>query len=664
MKQAITPTDIKPGTVYWILSYLGYVLLPFAGELTLWLLVCFAAIAVWRVLILRLGWYQPGSLARAAMAILMFFIVYKTQGGVFGRDAGLALLIVMTSLKLLELRNRRDAIICTLLGFLLILGSFLFSQSLLLALYSFFGVAIGFACLYQVNFDGPIAIKKRFQLSFQLIVISLPLMLALYFLFPRLPVGLFALPGASGATTGLSEDMSPGSINSLSQSDKPAFHAAFLNTQQVNGPFYWRAIILWQFDGRTWHRQTPRFRPNIDEAASGNTLNYEIIMQQDARWIPSLRTAITGPSGSRLLPGMIYRWPRHQTSRRRYRLTSITDYRNSDLYRAEYRASLQLPVTSPRVKQLANSWHQQYQNKSDIVKAALRYFRQQEFYYTLKPPLLGGDPVDEFLFERRQGFCEHFASAFVVLMRQAGIPARVVTGFLGAEYNATGGFYTVRQSDAHAWAEVWLSESGWTRVDPTQAVAPERIEYGMDAFRRMRQQGYETGQQSEQQIKTLLQLGFFNRTFFALRQQWDIINVSWYRWTVGFDTSRQKQFLESFNLNWSRWITHALGLLGTITLTTALAMLLLFRNPKKRSSALRSYDRFCQLFKRRGLPRYESEGPLTYGQRLCARFPHLATDIDQFLSPYILHHYGDKQADISSLNKLIKKLRVGLRQKR
>ena len=329
--QASKTLNTGPGAIYWILAFLAYVLVPYVGEISLWLLLCFVIIAVWRILILRLGWYQPGSSARAIMALLMFIIVYKTHGGFFGRDAGIALLIVMVSLKLLELNGQRDAVIATLLGFIIILGNFLYSQSLLLAIYSFIGVVIGFACLYRANYDESVLISDRLRLSAQLIVISLPLMLVLYFLFPRLPGGLFGLPGASSGTTGLSEDMSPGSINSLSQSDKPAFHVAFQKQQQINGPFYWRAIILWGFDGRTWHRNSPKVHATYNITALADPLEYEIVMQQDARWIPSLDVAIKGPVNARLMPGMVYRWSRRQTNRRRYRLTSIPKYTSKDL---------------------------------------------------------------------------------------------------------------------------------------------------------------------------------------------------------------------------------------------------------------------------------------------------------------------------------------------
>ena len=202
MTQTTDTVNTDPGAIYWLLAFLSYVLVPYVGEISLWLLLCFSSIAAWRIMILRLGWYQPGSSTRAIMAILMFIIVYKTQGGVFGRDAGMALLIVMASLKLLELNSQRDTIITTLLGFLLILGSFLYSQSLLLTIYSFIGVVIGFACLYRANYDESIRISDRLRLVTQLFVISLPLMLVLYFLFPRLPGGLFGLPGSSGGTTG------------------------------------------------------------------------------------------------------------------------------------------------------------------------------------------------------------------------------------------------------------------------------------------------------------------------------------------------------------------------------------------------------------------------------------------------------------------------------
>ena len=246
-------------------------------------------------------------------------------------------------------------------------------------------------------------------------------------------------------------------------------------------------------------------------------------------------------------------------------------------------------------------------------------------------------------------------------MRQAGIPARVVTGFLGAEFNITGGFYTVRQSDAHAWAEVWLKERGWVRVDPTSAVAPERIQYSMAAFRRMQQQGLNPQQATGQQLNALIQGGFFDQLLMGLRQQWEIINVNWYRWTTGFDTQRQKELLKTLDLHWPRWLTLAIALLTGIFIPIIVVMLVLLRRPHKRAPIVRLYDKFCLIFSRKGMKRRHYEGPISYGERLGRRFPDLSTDIDTFLVTYVYNYYGGRAVDISLLDNQLKLLRSKLR---
>jgi len=643
-------------SVAWLILFLGYVLLPYGNELPPYLLVVFLGVAVWRLLINTRGWYQPGRYTRGLLAILMLAIIVKFQGGVLGRDAGVSLLIGMMALKLLELDTLRDYIVTCLLGFIVILGNFLFSQSLVLAIYLFVGVIIGFTCLNRIAFPGSVSALKRIQTSIGLVTLAIPLMLVMYLLFPRLPGALFALPGSSGGTTGLSDTMSPGSINQLAQSDQPVFYVNFEDSARPMGALYWRAIILWQFDGRTWREGAPAVRANYQVDALDRIYSYEIIQEKPGPWIAALDMPTEKPRGMLLKPGMLFRWHELNKQQRKYSLRSALRYRVHGDSEIERAAGLQLPAVSPKVRALANTWRERSQSGEDIVKAALQYFRQNEFFYTLSPPLLGGDPVEEFLFKQRRGFCEHYASAFAILMRAAGVPARVVNGYLGDNFNPTGDFYTIRQSDAHAWTEVWLAGQGWIRVDPVEAVAPERIEYGIDAIRRLQEQGLEAGRGLDFGLDMMASSGLLDGLLRTLRHQWDAANMGWYRWTAEFDQQKQREFLQSLSVGWSKLLGAGIIMLAMLILTIVLYRSMnRFRSGPVRPET-RLYIRFCKQCAKRGVQRRENEGPMDFRNRVVRRLPMNAQGVDQFIQSYIGIHYGDQPIPTAQLRRKLKQV--------
>ncbi len=349
----------------------------------------------------------------------------------------------------------------------------------------------------------------------------------------------------------------------------------------------------------------------------------------------------TVPAGAQALPGLVLQRSEPTRERYRYELTSYTRYRTGTLAPAVRASALQLPDDlSPRVRALANQWRRRAESPQAVVQAALRYFREENFVYTLTPPLLGGDPVDEFLFSVRRGFCEHYASAFVTLMRAAGVPSRVVLGYLGGENNAAGGYLIVRQADAHAWAEVWLPGHGWTRVDPTGAVAPERIEHGIDAVRRLEAQGMTPGSLPSAAVLRVLELGWFARTWNATRLYWDLMNVSWYRWVADYTSERQERFLARFGFERVSWIGMLAALVGGVALFLLAYAVLLLRGKKHRDPVQAAYRRFCKKLARAGLVRAPNEGALAFARRCTQKRPELQPAIEAVTQLYLRLRYG------------------------
>jgi hypothetical protein len=303
------------------------------------------------------------------------------------------------------------------------------------------------------------------------------------------------------------------------------------------------------------------------------------------------------------------------------------------------------------VRELAGTWRAGARDDADVVRSALAYFHQENFYYTLTPPRLGPDPTDEFLFETRRGFCEHYASAFVTLMRAAGVPARVVVGYQGGIYNSTGNYLIVRQSDAHAWAEVWLKDAGWVRVDPTAAVAPSRIEYGIDGVRRLSSQGLPLNAAADAVLRAI-RLSWLDRTWLRSRLAWDYVNFSWYLWVGDYTLERQAQFLARIGLSdWS--VSAMIAILAQLVLLYALLQL---RRRRPRDAVAHWYERYCQKLERVGVARAPAEGPLALGARARAEHQASALVIDEITKLYVALRYG-KDAGMCELRAFARAVR-------
>lgn len=616
---------------------------PHALQRPLWIIAVFAVGAAWRYASVTFQWYRPGGLVRFGLMLLIIAAVFRQYGTLLGRDPGIALLIALLGLKFLELKTLRDFVVSLFVFYLVILGSFLYSQSLWLGAWALIAVAASTAALMHLMQPSGLDMSQRLRLSGVMLVKALPLMVMVYLLFPRISGTLWGLPAdAYAGLTGMPDLMQPGSIRRLSESSEVAFRVTFDGLPPPARELYWRGLVLAETDGHGWSRAPARAAPTVSFMPLNDPVHYQITLEPSNKpWMPALDLPAIRPQGAHYQPDFTLEHNEPIRARLNYALTSYTRYRTGVLDPAERVHSLQLPAgLSPRARALAEQWRRESGYPLQVAQAALDYFHRENFVYTLNPPLLGDDPVDEFLFQTRRGFCEHFASAFVTLMRAAGIPSRVVVGYLGGELNTAGNYLIVRQSDAHAWAEIWTPERGWVRVDPTGAVAPERIELGLEAVRRLEQQGLALGGLPADVLARALELGWFGHVALEARWYWDLTNMVWYRWVTDYGKERQERFLMSLGLDdisWSRLIS----LLFSGVLLVTLVYALLLRRPKKSADpAFELYLRFCRKLARAGLVRAPHEGALDFARRCVHRRPDIKNDIEAITERYVHTRYG------------------------
>ena len=334
----------------------------------------------------------------------------------------------------------------------------------------------------------------------------------------------------------------------------------------------------------------------------------------------------------------------------RYEVRSYPQYRTGELTDAEKFVGLRLPSRSnPRARQLAEEWRARDPRPEALVATALTLFREQPFEYTLTPPLLGFHSIDEFLFRTRQGFCEHYASAFVFLMRAAGVPARVMTGYQGGERNALGEYLIVRQSDAHAWAEVWLAERGWVRVDPTGAVSPDRV-----------QQGLFGALPEAEGLPFLARRGGNYQWVRQLALVWDGLNIRWNEWVLAYGTDRQKEFLSGLGFGPVDWWEMTVAMIGMLSGLGVIFLVWRWRSRLPSDPVARAWQRFCTRLARRGLPRGPHEGPLDFTERVAAQRPERAEAIREIGELYARLRYGASapSAEVRRLQQLTWRFRA------
>ena len=643
------PGELTPAAVYWTLAaflvaaFPHLMAMPPALTATVFALIGWRAMAVWR------GWRPvPGPL-RVLLTLALLTLVVIAFGASWGRRLATALLCVMLAAKLMEMFHVRDLRMVASVCFFLVATQFLFNERLIFLSYLIAGCwlatqALGQIQRIQVNQrrglaiqarsaepgdTGPWALKSLRQ-SGKLLAMALPVALILFFLFPRLAQPLWGLPEeAMDGRTGLSDSMSPGSISELFLDHSPAFRVEFDGPPPPAQMRYWRGPVLWRFDGNTWQRaffSDQQLTEPLEESAS--SIRYRMQLEpHERRWLLALDYPVSSTfPESRVTVDHQLISRRPVTTLSQYDVVSTPDALISPLLTDLQRTmALNLPQErNPRTRALAEELRQRYPDDQDLIDAVLRWFNEDEFYYSLSVTPLGRHGADEFLFDLRTGYCEYYASAFAVLMRSAGIPSRVVTGYQGGFWSESGEYLLVRQSDAHAWNEVWLDGQGWVRVDPTAAVAPNRIREGsrsvVDSGRALRDASW----------------------LMNFRNQYDRVQHLWNRWVLGFDAERQQDFLKRLGLPDLTATQIGLLMLGTLALVLLPLTFFLFRasGRRPRSRAERAWQTVVGRLKRIGLARQPSETPREFAGRVAADLDQGGRQLVQLAIMFSQLHYG------------------------
>jgi transglutaminase-like putative cysteine protease len=625
--------------VLWLLLGLAMVAAPHVERLPWWLVGLVLTLAAWRVYLGHARLPLPSRWLLILVVIGATAGVYFNYRTLFGRDAGVALLVVMLSLKLLETRVLRDAMLLIFLGYFLVITNFLYSQTVLTALYMIACIWVITATmtgLHHTRYEPPL--PARLRSAGVLLAQSTPLMLVLFLLFPRVSGPLWGLPqDAYSGVSGLSDTMTPGSLSNLILSDAVAFRVKFSADMPQRKQLYWRGPVMWDFDGRTWTAPRALYGAPAFTAA-GPPVAYEVTLEpHNKRWLFALD--IPGKVPPRALASADFQIYAVEpvNNRVRYEMTSFLDYRYGGAEdRVALRRATALPAGSnPRTVALARELRARYPDPHAFVRAVLELFRRDQYSYTLTPPLLSADdPMDDFLFRTHSGFCEHYSSAFAVLMRAGGVPARIVTGYQGGEINLLGGYLIVRQADAHAWTEVWLGDEGWVRFDPTAAVSPLRVESGISA-----------AVPATDPLPLLVRGDL--EALRQLRLTWDYVANAWNQWVLGYTPERQRLLLSRVGIDDATWYTLTAVMLAlSAVIIVALAALMLRQLKSRVGDPVKAaYLRFCEKMRRAGMPRDPAEGPGDYARRVSTLRPDLEPAVTAITGLYVGMRYGAQDED-------------------
>lgn len=603
----------------------------------------FAGLLLWRIQVFRQRWPFPSRLLRLLLVAAGFAGVIAHHRTLFGPDAGVGLLVTAYLFKQLEMVTRRDAFLVVILSYFVLATEFLFSRSLYTTLYVLVVLVLITATQVALNqTTSRIAPWQPIRVSLLLVLQSVPLMLALFFLFPRIgPLWQLNLHPRQH-TVGLSDRMAPGDIARLSRSGALAFRVEFTGDIPPSRDRYWRATLFDRFDGRIWHAVDDASLAPLDRQQLqpvGRVYDYRVILEPTGQhWLMAMPAARVSGVEHRATEALSFVSKEAIDTTLSYQVSSVLDYRYQweGLTARERSRYLQLPAEGdPESRRFAREQFRRLgQDPARLIDYLLGWFHQENFVYTLNPSRLGQDSIDEFLFQTRRGFCAHFAGAFVFLLRSAGVPARLVGGYQGGERHPLGGYLRVHQYDAHAWAEVWLTGQGWVRVDPTAAVAPHRIEQGVqdsttdDSFLL----------DSPLSPERLRNLALFARARLLV----DYMDYLWYRNVVSYNADAQNRLFR----HWLGEVTpqRIAALIGGVAGVCLLVLvaLNLWRQPPlhRPDRADRLYAAFCSKLARKKLQRLAGEGPQAFAERACIALPCQSRAIRHITALYCAIKYA------------------------
>lgn len=654
---------------YWLLAALLFAFFPHLERLPWWLSGVLCLALLWRLPAVEQKIPQPKITMKVLFLIAGIATLKNNYQTLFGPEAGTSFLIFCVALKLIEAKDERDSYILLTLSFFVVSTSFLFSQSVFITMYAALALVIITAA--YVSFNQQISFKQNIKLAFILLGQALPLMMILFVFFPRLPPLWTLKMTESSGRTGMSDNMSPGDLAKLSQSSELAFRVEFESKKiPPKSELYWKGLILSQFDGKTWRlsnnpwlddytftawsqRPLPTWTQTQIRLSEEPALKYKVIMEPtDKTWLYTLSVPFSNDSGLGLTRDfrLITSTPifqRYTYNALRFNALAL----DPELPEWLRQDNIQLPVTgNPTARKMAQQWRAFYGSDDKYILAILRWFTKSQFYYTLEPPKLGNNRIDEFLFITKRGFCEHYSSSLTFLLRAANIPARVVVGYQGGELSPTGDSWQVRQMDAHAWVEAWMPRKGWVRLDPTGAIAPERIERGMSD---MAQNQAVWGNSAF----SVMKYGNY-KLLGQLRNMTDYVNYRWQRDILGYDSENQEEFLLKLLGDKEVWKRIAVMFGSLAAIAILLASWTILKARRKIHPADKIIEKLSAKLTSRGLARKSGEGVIAYLDRLQLLQPHWQTQSLLMQASYSAVRYQELQSPTPEMREMARLLRT------
>ena len=650
----------------WILIAFAASVLPLLPYLPLWLPLACAIAILWRVQIYRARWGAPGRSLKWLLVLVCVAGLLLSFGSLAGLEPMVSLLVSAYALKLLEMQQKRDALITLYLGLFVAVILCLFNQQFSTAVVVLVSLTAVTAGLVGINqSDQHRGALRPLKTAATIVLQALPLMLAVFLVLPRLGP-LWDVPGPGGsARTGMSDSLGPGDITRLGRSARIAFRVQFEGAIPARQQLYWRGMTLSDFDGRSWTRTGPVGYPQPavqwfdgvmqrEEQVNSAAIDYEVTIESTGNtWLYSLQLPEPRSEDVGLLRDFNLLSRRPVNSRSSYRVRSWPQLPMDVAGLSATRRYLETrlpPGSNPQTVATAQRWAQEAPSAEALIERVLSLYNSA-FFYTLQPPGLGKHSVDEFLWSTKRGFCEHFASSFVFFMRAAGVPARVVVGYQGGEVHPEEGYLIVRQYDAHAWAEVWLEGRGWVRIDPTAAVAPERISRGLLEYFSGREALFGDTPLSLMRFRDVAWIN-------QLRLQLDAIEYSWSKWVLGYDDVQSEVLTRLLGKIDARRMALFLLAAGLLALAPVLVFSLLPRSGHRIDPLDREYLRFCAKMARRGHQRRSGEAVRDFAQRCAAAEPQHAQAIQAISDSYEQGRYQRTENQLAQLRQQVKKLRI------
>lgn len=635
-----------------IISALVVAILPHVPGLPLWInLWC---LAMWGYMLVRLrtGWPVPGTIIRHGLAVGGLAGLMLTFSIRLGSDAFVGLMAIMAAIKPFEMATHRHRMITILLTYFIIITSLFRSDSLWILVYMLLSVFITTTALIRINH--PMGrLRSSFGLSARILAQAIPLAVILFLLFPRLQDSLFGIRDTGAGRTGFSNVLQPGSVSRMSLDDSPAFRAIFQDRLPPADALYWRAIVFNRFNGREWRPGHFPTRAGLPETDPGGLpvkeFDHTIVLEpHKSRWLVALDRPVRGPDDVRITSASTLQARGKVRKKKTYQVVSV-------IREGGGVSSQGVPARigsghNPRARELARKLTAGSRNAREKIDRILAYFSENRFTYTLNPHRSSGQPVDDFLFRSRTGYCEHFASATAFMLNAADVPARIVGGFLGGELNPYGNYLNIKNAFAHAWVEAFIPARGWIRIDPTLAVEPDRLARNPDGSR-----SYDG------------EVGFSLPLLKKLEYMLEAVNQGWINWFTGYSHAGQRALLAKLGLEKALDQPVVMGIFLGLTLLVLAICILFFGKaimPKQAADPTASaYRRFLKKLSRVGLQRHPARGPRDFAREVSEKRPDLAPDVTAITDLYIRLRFCKDAPDAADLVNRVKRFRPGRKPK-